>query len=160
MRPPEFWKADAGGRDAALMLRALLTPVSWAYAAIAAHRYRTTVTRHAPVPVVCIGNLTVGGAGKTPLALAIEAMVEAMECRPAFLTRGYGGSLAGPHRVDPDRDSAADVGDEPLLLARAAPTIVARERLAGAKAIEVESVRERRRVEAAGMIACGKVLGE
>ena len=73
MRPPEFWKADAGGRDAALMLRALLTPVSWAYAAVAAHRYRTTVTRHAPVPVVCIGNLTVGGAGKTPLARAIRA---------------------------------------------------------------------------------------
>ncbi|HYD73655.1 MAG TPA: tetraacyldisaccharide 4'-kinase, partial [Candidatus Binatia bacterium] len=73
MRPPEFWKADVSGRDTAGVLRALLTPVSWAYAAVAAHRYRTTITRHAPVPVVCLGNLTVGGAGKTPLARAIRA---------------------------------------------------------------------------------------
>jgi tetraacyldisaccharide 4'-kinase len=130
MRPPEFWKADAGGRDAALMLRALLTPVSWAYAAVAAHRYRTTVTRHAPVPVVCIGNLTVGGAGKTPLARAIRAKLGP---HAHTLSRGYGGRVEGPLRVTPDMD-AREVGDEPLLHARDGAAWIAHDRYAGALA--------------------------
>jgi tetraacyldisaccharide 4'-kinase len=83
------------------------------------------------VPVICIGNLTVGGAGNTPAALAIALMLRQSGLTPAFLTRGYGGLLAGPVRVERTNDSA-DVGDEPLLLARAFPTIVARDRPAGA----------------------------
>jgi len=130
MRPPEFWKADVGGRDAALALRMLLTPVSWAYAAIAAHRYRTTITRHAPVPVVCIGNLTVGGAGKTPLARAIRGKLGP---HAHTLSRGYGGRVAGPLRVTQDMD-AREVGDEPLLHARDGPAWIARDRYAGALA--------------------------
>jgi tetraacyldisaccharide 4'-kinase len=91
MRPPEFWKAkdEVDGRDAAVVLRALLTPVSWAYAAVAAHRIRTTISRHAPVPVICVGNFTVGGAGKTPISRAIRA---ARPARTRF-TR-YGGRAA------------------------------------------------------------------
>jgi tetraacyldisaccharide 4'-kinase len=82
--------------------------------------------------VVCIGNFTVGGAGKTPTALAVARMLAAAGERPVFLSRGYGGTLAGPVVVDPTRHRAQDVGDEPLLLARTAPTIVARDRVKGA----------------------------
>lgn len=130
MRPPEFWKADAKGRDAAWTLRALLTPPSWAYAFAAAHRIRTTISRHAPVPVICIGNLTVGGAGKTPIARAIRAKLGA---HAHTLSRGYGGRVAGPLRVTTDM-AASEVGDEPLLHARDGAAWIARDRLAGALA--------------------------
>lgn len=130
MRPPEFWRADVGGRDAAWTLRALLTPVSWVYAAVAAHRARSTISRHAPVPVICIGNLTVGGAGKTPITRAIRAKLGASA---HTLSRGYGGRAVGPLRVTPDMD-AAEVGDEPLLHARDGAAWVARDRFAGALA--------------------------
>lgn len=130
MRPPEFWRADAQGRDAALVLRGLLTPVSWVYAAVAAHRIRTTASRHAPVPVICVGNLTVGGAGKTPISRAIRAKLGP---NAHTLSRGYGGRIAGPLRVTPDMD-AHEVGDEPLLHARDGAAWIARDRLAGALA--------------------------
>ena len=87
-------------------------------------------------PVVCIGNFTAGGTGKTPLALQVAGELQRLGRKAVFLTRGYGGRRAGPHWVDPAADKAADVGDEPLLLARQAPTLVARDRAAGAKAIE------------------------
>jgi tetraacyldisaccharide 4'-kinase len=130
MRPPEFWKADVDGRDAVHMLRAVLTPMAWAYAAVAAHRFRTTITRNAPVPVVCIGNLTVGGAGKTPIARAIR---EKLGPHAHTLSRGYGGRVEGPLRVTPDMD-AREVGDEPLLHAGDGAAWIARDRYAGALA--------------------------
>lgn len=130
MRPPEFWSAAPSGRDAALMLRALLTPVSWAYAWAAERRIASTRPRHAPVPVVCVGNLTVGGAGKTPVARALRAKLGA---HAHTLSRGYGGRIAGPLRVTPDM-SAAEVGDEPLLHARDGAAWIARDRHAGAMA--------------------------
>jgi tetraacyldisaccharide 4'-kinase len=88
--------------------------------------------RQAGLPVICLGNLTVGGAGKTPAALAVAQLLHAAHERPFFLSRGYGGRLAGPVRVNPALHRAADVGDEPILLARLAPTVVARDRVAGA----------------------------
>lgn len=130
MRPPEFWKADARGRDAAFALRTLLTPVSWAYAWVAANRMRTAISRHAPVPVVCIGNFTLGGAGKTPIARAVR---EKLGPNAHTLSRGYGGRTPGPLRVTPDMD-AREVGDEPLLHARDGAAWIARDRLAGALA--------------------------
>jgi len=130
VRPPEFWRAGARGRDAGLALRALLTPVSWAYAWLAAERMRTAISRHAPVPVVCIGNLTVGGGGKTPIARAVRTRLGA---GAHMLSRGYGGRIEGPLRVTPDMD-AREVGDEPLLHARDGDAWIARDRLAGALA--------------------------
>src|SRR5262249_16099271 len=102
MRPPEFWKADAGGRDAALTLRAVLTPISWAYAWEVARRMRSTLPRHALVPVICVGNFTVGGGGKTPVTRAIRAKLGA---GAHTLSRGYGGRVEGPLRVTPDMDA-------------------------------------------------------
>jgi tetraacyldisaccharide 4'-kinase len=130
MRPPEFWRADAEGRDAALALRALLTPLSWAYAWAAANRIRTTTPRHAPIPVICVGNLTVGGAGKTPVTRALRTKLGP---HAHTLSRGYGGRLAGPLRVTTDMN-AEEVGDEPLLHAADGPAWIARDRVAGALA--------------------------
>jgi tetraacyldisaccharide 4'-kinase len=124
MREPAFWWRPRGGM--------LLAPLGAVYGAVAAARMRAQGAS-AGVPVICLGNLTVGGAGKTPAALAVAHLLLAARERPFFLSRGYGGRLPGPVRVDPSFHHAADVGDEPLLLARLAPTIVARDRVAGAK---------------------------
>lgn len=127
MRPPSFWWRDAGvwGR--------LLQPLGALYGVVAAHRLRRRGAS-ASVPVICIGSLTLGGAGKTPTALAVARMLAETGIAPVFLTRGYGGRTEGPLRISLDRHTAADVGDEALLLARAFPTIVSRDRVAGADA--------------------------
>lgn len=127
MPPPEFW--DRRG-----LLSALLAPVSALHAA--AGRLRRAFVRpwHAAVPVICVGALTVGGAGKTPAAIAVAQRLTAQGRRPHILTRGYRGRLRGPVEVDPAVHTARDVGDEALLLAAAAPTWVARSRNAGARA--------------------------
>jgi len=126
MREPAFWWREPG-----LAVR-LLAPLGALYGAVAARRMRQP-GRRAGAMVVCIGNLTVGGAGKTPTAIAIGKLLREAGATPAFLTRGYGGRLAGPVVVAPTH-GAAEVGDEPLLLARVAPTVVARDRVAGAAA--------------------------
>jgi tetraacyldisaccharide 4'-kinase len=124
MREPAFWWQPGTGH--------LLQPFAAVYGAVAAARMHLR-GRRAGVPVICLGNLTVGGAGKTPAALTVAHLLHAAHERPFFLTRGYGGKLAGPLRVNPTIHHAADIGDEPLLLARLAPTIVARNRAAGAQ---------------------------
>jgi len=125
MREPGFWWRKSGP------LSALLSPLAALYGTVAAQRMARKGAR-AGVPVICIGNFTLGGAGKTPTAIAVAQMLAAAGERVFFLTRGYGGSNVGPKRVDAHADTAAQVGDEALLLARAAPTIVARDRAAGA----------------------------
>lgn len=129
MREPSFWWRDGAGAGAAN----LLAPIAALYGAVAARRMARPGTRVA-LPVLCVGNFTLGGSGKTPAAMAIARLLAAAGERPFFLSRGYGGALAGPVRVDPKMHNAAEVGDEPLLLARIAPTIVARDRVAGAEA--------------------------
>lgn len=88
------------------------------------------------LPVICIGNFTVGGSGKTPLALLVAKLVADEGLEPWYLSRGYGGRLPGPTRVDAALHGSVDVGDEPLLLARRAPTVVSRDRSKGAQFIE------------------------
>jgi tetraacyldisaccharide 4'-kinase len=128
MRAPDFWQRRGG-------LAALLAPLGALYGASVAARARFAKPHHAHVPVICVGNLTAGGSGKTPIAIAIAEALRARGHRPCFLTRGYGGSERGPALAS-RAHSAAVMGDEALLLARTAPTIVARDRAAGAKLAE------------------------
>ncbi|KAF0230306.1 MAG: tetraacyldisaccharide [Beijerinckiaceae bacterium] len=127
MKMPAFWQRD-GSRLAAWLLH----PFGIVYGWLTLRRLKQPGWR-APVPVISIGNFTAGGAGKTPTAIAVAQALTARGERPAFITRGYGGRERGPLLVDPSRHSAGDVGDEPLLLARYAPVIVARDRAAGAR---------------------------
>jgi tetraacyldisaccharide 4'-kinase len=126
MRAPGFW-----WRTPPSALARLLQPFGALYGAVTLRRMRQAGA-HPGLPVICVGNLVAGGAGKTPTTLALAQRLLAMGETPVALTRGYGGRLAGPVQVDPDRHSAAEVGDEPLLLAQHLPTIVARDRPAGA----------------------------
>jgi tetraacyldisaccharide 4'-kinase len=124
---PRWWYT----RDAKVgaMARAVLTPVSWIWAAATARRIAKGRPVDPGVPVICVGNLTVGGTGKTPVAREL-----ARRLGGAVLTRGYGGALAGPVKVDLAKHTAADVGDEPVMLAQDLEVWVSRDRAAGALA--------------------------
>ncbi len=125
-KAPSWWYAKRGWQALTLAPAALVWDL--------ATRLRWMVTRPATskLPVICVGNFTVGGAGKTPAAIAIAQLLIKDRIRPVFLTRGYGGTTQGPHLVDTKEDAPETVGDEPLLLARVAPVIVAADRAAGA----------------------------
>lgn len=129
MRTPEFWYRSDGGN-----LAGLLAPAAAVYRRVAMRRSATIRPWRAPVPVVCIGNVVAGGTGKTPVALSIGRRLARRGLNVHFLSRGYGGALAGPVNVDPARHTAAEVGDEPLLLAEVRPTWVARDRRDGVRA--------------------------
>ena len=124
MREPAFWHAPSSWKSH------LLRPLGALYGAIAAQRLRRTGF-DAGVPVLCVGNYHVGGAGKTPTVLALAKILRELEETPVVLSRGYGGRLRGPVMVDPARHSAADVGDEPLMLSAYLPVAVSRDRING-----------------------------
>jgi tetraacyldisaccharide 4'-kinase len=124
MREPAFWY-----RPSSWMSR-LLMPLGAIYGLVAGHRLRREGF-DAGIPVICVGNYHVGGAGKTPAVLALSRVLRDLNETPIVLSRGYGGQLRGPIRVDSERHLAADVGDEPLMLARKVPVVVARDRIAG-----------------------------
>lgn len=130
MRAPSFWNQP----DQTLLASAL-SPLGWLYGAVAAHTMAKSGIS-LTVPVLCIGNFTAGGAGKTPVAACLALALTARGEQPAIVSRGYGGALssANPVRVDAARHTSADVGDEPLLLARVAPTYICTDRVAGARA--------------------------
>lgn len=126
-RAPAFWNEDGG-------CAAWLRPVAALYGAVAAARLRRLPGFRAPVPTVVVGNLTAGGAGKTPTVRALVRIAKDLGARPAVVSRGYGGRLAGPVAVDPALHGAHEVGDEPLLLAGDGPVFVAKDRRAGVAA--------------------------
>jgi tetraacyldisaccharide 4'-kinase len=131
MRPPGFWYADPA--HPSLGVRAL-SPLSRIYAAATAYRLARVKPAALPVPVICVGNLSAGGTGKTPTVMALAGRLAARGIAVHVVTRGYGGRLTGPLLVDPQVHSAAETGDEPLLHAAIVPTWVARDRGAGALA--------------------------
>lgn len=136
---PRWWYVRR--KAPAPVCRMLLRPVSLLWAAATARRIARTIPYDPGVPVICVGGLTVGGTGKTPVAMALLEKLRGRGVAAAALSRGYGGRLAGPVRVDPAAHTAADVGDEPLMLASRGAAWVARDRVAGAKAAVAASVR-------------------
>lgn len=132
MRAPAFWFAP---KDRPGLLPRLLSPLGQLYAAGTARRLRQDGYT-ARVPVICVGNLTAGGAGKTPTVIALTERLSARGQLVHIVSRGYGGSLEGPVRVDEARHRADQVGDEPLLLSAFAPVWVAKDRAAGVRAAE------------------------
>ena len=133
---PEFWwrSRPSGAANA-------LRPVAWVWGRAAAWRMAMPPTYRAPVAVVCVGNFVVGGAGKTPTAIALARMARSRGLRPGLLASGYGGGVTKtPILVDPSVHTAVEVGDEALLLAAVAPTVVSRDRAAGARRLVEENV--------------------
>ncbi|MFZ2017154.1 MAG: tetraacyldisaccharide 4'-kinase [Methyloceanibacter sp.] len=129
LEAPSFWYRQRGA------LAAALAPLGALYGRIAEAKYARATPYRSRLPVICIGNFTLGGGGKTPTAIAVASLLANLGARPCLLTRGYGGKSRGPAEVKPG-DGAADVGDEALLLAEVAPTMVSGDRASGAKAIE------------------------
>lgn len=131
---PPFWWEKSGWQAWAL------SPFSFVYGKVAGKRMRTAKRASVPVPVICIGNFTVGGAGKTPTAIAIAQAALDMGLKPGFLSRGYGGTLDVTTLVEAEHHRSQDVGDEPLLLAREAITVISRKRVEGARRLVEEGV--------------------
>ena len=127
---PRWWYVRDGAP--APLARALLQPVSWVWAGATARRIARVRPFDPGVPVISVGNLTMGGSGKTPVARELLAQLRTRGMEAHALSRGYGGRLKGPVRVDARVHTAADVGDEPLMMARDARVWVARDRRAGA----------------------------
>ncbi len=124
MRTPDYWSRRGGTAT-------LLAPLGALYGATVAWKAWRAAPSRSPARVICVGNLTAGGSGKTPIALAIGAHLIEKGRKVFFLTRGYGGREIGPHLVAAS-DNAERVGDEALLLAQVAPTVVSRDRAKGA----------------------------
>ncbi|RXH15709.1 tetraacyldisaccharide 4'-kinase [Bradyrhizobium guangzhouense] len=124
MREPAFWYRPRSPKSH------LLSPLGALYGAIAARRMAREGL-DAGIPVLCVGNYHVGGAGKTPTVLALTKLLRELGETPVVLSRGYGGRRKGPVMVDRNSHTAADVGDEPLMMVRDVPVAVARDRIDG-----------------------------
>jgi len=130
MKAPAFWYKSPG------LISTLLWPASLFYRMGGVIRRTVASPYHAKIPVICIGNIIAGGAGKTPVTLTLAKMMQEKGHKPVFVTRGYGGREHGPLQVDLSRHTARDVGDEALLLARVAPLWIGRDRAAAIRAAE------------------------
>lgn len=123
MAEPRFWQSKTH------MLGLALMPLALVYRGLEAANRKLTATQHPGKPVICVGNLTAGGAGKTPTVRWLAAALAAKNHRPAILSRGYGGRKKGPLKVDPKRHTAMDVGDEPLMMAGDRPVYIGADRM-------------------------------
>lgn len=132
LNTPRWWYSRE--QRHAPITRAALKPLSWVWSAATARRIARTHPFKADIPVISVGNLTVGGSGKTPVARELLRLLTQEGHTPAALSRGYGGSLAGPVQVDLNLHTAVEVGDEPLMLASEYMAFIARDRTAGARA--------------------------
>jgi tetraacyldisaccharide 4'-kinase len=126
---PFWWYRRRGAVASAL------SPLGAIYGRMAETKTRGATPYRSRLPVICIGNFTAGGGGKTPTAIAVAGLLKAAAEKPCFLTRGYGGASEGPILVA-EGQTAEEVGDETLLLRAQAPVVVAADRAAGAKLIE------------------------
>lgn len=131
MRAPAFWHQPRPDWRAQM-----LRPLGALYARATARRLARGARQKMDVPLVCVGNLNAGGTGKTPTVIAVLDHLRGLFHEPHVVSRGHGGTMEGPVRVDPLRHSAAQVGDEPLLLAAFAEVWVAKDRAAGAQAAQ------------------------
>lgn len=138
LNTPRWWYSR--DRRHAPMTRMMLKPASWLWAGVTARRIARATPVDPGAAVISIGNLTVGGSGKTPVARETLRLLRAQGVEAAALSRGYGGKLEGPVRVDLNQHTAADVGDEPLMLAQDAPAWIARDRVAGARTAAADGV--------------------
>jgi len=129
---PRWWYER--GRRRASPSRLALTPAAAVWSWATARRIAAARPYDPGVPVICVGGLTLGGTGKTPVVRELTDRLAARHVAAQVLSRGYGGRVKGPQRVDPERDGARDVGDEPLMLARGHPVWIAADRVAGARA--------------------------
>lgn len=135
LKAPKFWQ------DTTSKLASCLIPFAWIYATIGHIRYQLQKPYKSDATVYCIGNVTMGGAGKTPVALALAEHLQQQGQAPWFVSRGYGGKLNGPIQVDPEVHEVKHVGDEPLLLAKLAPTVIAKDRRAGVRFAEQQGAK-------------------
>ena len=143
MREPRFWARDVDpkSREAAPLLRFLLSPAAAIYAGVTARRLTKTTPQHVDATVICVGNLTAGGVGKSPVVAALREHIESKYgLRVATLSRGYKGQLKGPLKVDPNTHSAKDVGDEPLMLSNSGEAWIGADRARAGEAMSQDGV--------------------
>lgn len=143
MREPRFWSVDVDprSREAAPLTRFLLTPFAWFYAYLTAHRIKNTVPTRVKPKVICVGNLTAGGVGKSPIVAHLRGLIAKQSSkRVATLSRGYKGRLKGPSRVDFTAHTARDVGDEPLMLSASGESWIGADRAEAGEAMALEGI--------------------
>lgn len=143
MREPRFWARDVDprSREAAPLLRFLLSPFAWIYAEATHRKLANAEPLKVRPKVICVGNLTAGGVGKSPIVAALRAHFQtSTDLRVATLSRGYKGKLNGPLRVDPTQHTAADVGDEPIMLAASGESWIGADRAATGQAMSNDGV--------------------